>query len=245
MFDNRLIYRNHMDRTGLQAFSATVCQTDLRIQARRDLTASAIEQLLLYRGYIEAFIEQHPEFATTLTPFPDPGPAPDIIRRMIDASRAAGVGPMASVAGALAEYVGRDLLAQTDEVIVENGGDLFLQVQSKVTIGIYAGDSPLSMKIGIAMDRKNRPFSVCTSSGTVGHSLSFGSADAVCIVSDSALLADAAATSVGNRVRTARDIDSAIAFGRMIDGVQGILIVVGSRLGMWGDLELVRLAKKA
>ncbi|GAB6096879.1 UPF0280 family protein [Desulfatiferula olefinivorans] len=245
MFDNRLVYQSRMNRAGLFAFSVRAGQTDLRIQARRDFTAEAVRQLLVYRGYLEAFIERCPAFATTLAPFPDPGPAPGIIRLMIEASRNAGVGPMASVAGALAEHVGRDLLALSDEVIVENGGDIFLQVGGPVTIGIYAGNSPLSMKIGIAFDRRNKPFSVCTSSGTVGHSLSFGAADAVCIVSDSALVADAAATSVGNRVRSARDIDDAVAFGRSIDGVRGILIVVGPTLGMWGDVELVRLGKKA
>lgn len=246
MFDNRHIYRNLIDHPGLCSFSVSARQTNLQIQAPKDLKKEATEKLLLYRGYLESYISRHPDFATTLAPFPDPGPAPEIIRQMVTASRAAGVGPMASVAGALAQYVGMDLLLTgEDEVIVENGGDLFVQVKAPLTIGIYAGRSPLSMKIGLVIDRKNRPFSVCTSSGTLGHSLSFGTSDAVCIVSDSALLADAAATSVGNRVRSASDIDPAISYGKTISGVQGIIVIVGSKMGLWGDIELVRLAKKA
>ncbi|MBU1169860.1 MAG: UPF0280 family protein [Proteobacteria bacterium] len=245
MFENRHIYRRRVDRPGLLPFSVTCCQTNLQILAEHNLQKQATEQLLCHRGYIESYISQYPEFATTLAPFPSKGPAPKIIRDMIAASRDAGVGPMASVAGALAEYVGRELLAFSSEIIIENGGDIFIRTKRPVTIGIYAGTSPLSMKIGLVMDRKNRPFSVCTSSGTVGHSLSFGSSDAVCIVSDSALLADAAATSIGNRVSMEKDIDSAIAFGKSIRGVQGIVIIVGSKVGLWGDVELVSLSKKA
>lgn len=245
MFDNRHIYRSHVAGSGLTPFSVTASQTNLQILAESDIKDVATKHLLEQRGYIEAFIQQNPEFATTLAPYPWNGPAPEIIRGMIAASKDAGVGPMAAVAGALAEYVGHELSAHSRNVIIENGGDIYLHVQYPVTIGIYAGKSPLSMKIGLSLNRCNRPFSVCTSSGTIGHSLSFGSSDAVCIVSDSALLADAAATSVGNRVSSEKDIDAAIAFGQTIRGVQGIVIIVGSKMGLWGDVELVGLSKKA
>ena len=151
---------------------------------------------------------------------------------------------MAAVAGAMAECVGRDLLAFSRQVIVENGGDLFLKAAPPVVTGIFAGASPLSMKIGLRIDNARDGMGVCTSSGTVGHSLSRGTADAVCVVSRSCALADAAATAIGNRVRCADDIQHAIRFGRSIDGVLGIVIVIGEKLGAWGAVELVPLAGK-
>jgi ApbE superfamily uncharacterized protein (UPF0280 family) len=172
------------------------------------------------------------------------GPAPGIVRKMTDASRKAGVGPMAAIAGAIAEYVGMVLLSHTGEVIVENGGDVFLKTDGSVTIGIFAGKSPLCLHIGLRLCPLETPLSVCTSSGTVGHSLSFGKADAVCVVSESCCLADAAATSIGNLVNSKTDIPGAIEFGKKIEGVEGIIIILGEDLGAWGDLELVPLKGK-
>lgn len=245
MFESRNRYRSCVERKGLVSFTVTALQTNLQILAERDLKAEATEILLEQRGYIENFIENNNVFATTLSPFHLEGPAPEIIRKMVNASSAAGVGPMAAVAGALAEAVGLGLCAFSDEVIVENGGDTFISVKDELTVAIAAGKSPLDMKIGLRFKRTDRPFSVCTSSGTVGHSISFGKADAVCIVSSSSCLADAAATSVGNMVKKKNDINRAISYGRTIDGVEGIVVVIGSDMGAWGDVELVRLIKKA
>ena len=110
---------------------------------------------------------------------------------MIFAAQAAGVGPMAAVAGALAEQVGQRLLKSTSEVIIENGGDIFIGARQILTVGVYAGGSPLSLKLGLRIDPAKGIRGICTSSGTVGHSLSFGKADAVCVLSDSCALADA------------------------------------------------------
>jgi ApbE superfamily uncharacterized protein (UPF0280 family) len=85
------------------------------------------------------------------------------------------------------------------------------------------------------------PLGVCTSSGTVGPSLSFGKADAVCILSKSAALADAAATAVGNVVKEKKDIELGLGVGKEIEGVQGILIIVQEKMGVWGGIRLVQL----
>jgi hypothetical protein len=160
---------------------------------------------------------------------------------MIKTSRAAQVGPMAAVAGAMAEFVSKDLLSFSKEVIVENGGDIFLSISKERVIGIYADDSPLSLKVGIRIGSEETPVGVCTSSGTVGHSLSFGRADAVCILSKSAALADAAATSVGNIVKEKKDIDSGLKRGKEIPGVLATLIIIGDKMGVWGNIHLVQL----
>jgi ApbE superfamily uncharacterized protein (UPF0280 family) len=145
---------------------------------------------------------------------------------------------MASVAGALAEQVGTELLDHTTQVIVENGGDIFLKVSRDITVGIYAGNSPLSNKLAVKIPFASTPLGVCTSSGTVGHSLSFGRADAVTVIAGSAALADATATSIGNRVKVAGDIEHGLDIVQHIEGIAGALIIVDDKFGVWGDIEI-------
>jgi hypothetical protein len=163
---------------------------------------------------------------------------------MYDAARKAGVGPMAAVAGGIAEYVGRRLLADgVEEIIVENGGDIFVSRKQLSLISIFAGESPLSCKVGIELPLP-MPWGVCTSSGTVGHSLSMGKADSVTVVARSTYLADAAATRLGNEVGNGegRDsVDRALKVAREIDGLTGVVVVCGELLGAVGDIKLVRL----
>jgi ApbE superfamily uncharacterized protein (UPF0280 family) len=234
-------YRNLLSSKDRVVFRVAVQETDLYVQALKPLEDITRELILKHRGYIEKYIQTHPEFRDTLKPWRVHGPAPVIIRDMAAAGQKAGVGPMAAVAGAIAEHVGADLLKYTDEVVVENGGDIFLKTHDPVTMGIFAGASPLSMRMGLRIESKEKPVGVCTSSGTVGHSLSLGKADAICVVSDSCPLADAAATSIGNRLKSKDHITPAIDFGKKIDGVNGIVVIIGEAVGMWGDLEMVPL----
>jgi uncharacterized protein len=222
----------------LTPMQVRVQETDLCVYAE-GLTADAIrEEVIRQRGYIEGYIQRFPPFARTLEPWPEDPLAPPIVQDMIHAGHRAGVGPMAAVAGAVAEHVGRYLLGATDQIIIENGGDIFIHARDPLTVAIYAGRSPLSLAIGLEVDPADRPSAVCTSSGTVGHSLSRGLADAVCVLSDSCALADAAATAIGNRVRDKADIQSAIGWGRTIAGVNGILVIIDDNMGMWGGIRL-------
>jgi ApbE superfamily uncharacterized protein (UPF0280 family) len=228
----------------LKAFKLAVKETDLFIHSAKELKEIAKELTLRYRGYIESYIDKHPEFKKTLQPWKMNEPAPKIISDMALAGEKAGVGPMASVAGAVAEHIGMGLLKYTDEVIVENGGDLFIKTDNPVTVGIYAGNSPLSLNVGLHVDPKGKRMAVCTSSGSVGHSFSLGKADAVCVVSKSCSLADAAATSIGNHVIHKTDVQNAINFGKTIAGVQGIVLIINDKIGMWGDIKIVALKGK-
>ncbi len=237
MYEKR-IYRNKIDRGLKKAFRVIVKETDLHIQADTNLEKITRDLILKYRGHIEAYIKRNPVFAKTLEPLFIRDIAPLIVQDMAEAGIRAKVGPMAAVAGAVAQYVGGDLLAHTDEVIVENGGDIFIKTKKKLTIAIYAGNSPLSLKAGIVVDSCEKPVAVCTSSGTIGHSLSMGKADAVTVISDSCPLADAAATAIGNLVKKTSDIQAALESGQNIDGVKGVVIIMGDKLGAWGDIEL-------
>lgn len=237
-------YRRIARIAGLTAFRVAVKETDLHVQASADWSRECREMVLEQRGYLERYIARQPLFLTTLTPWSLEEPAPAIVTAMTEASRQTGVGPMAAVAGALAEEVGRGLQTLSPEVIVENGGDIFLMRKFPLVVGLYAGDSPLSMKIGLRLDPGGGPLAVCTSSGVVGHSLSRGRADAVCIVAREGALADAAATAVANRICTPADIPAAVAWARAIPGVAGVVAVMGAQLGLWGELEVVPLGKK-
>jgi ApbE superfamily uncharacterized protein (UPF0280 family) len=146
---------------------------------------------------------------------------------------------MAAVAGAFSAYVGYDLLKYSNEVIVENGGDIFMKTDAERTVAIYAGSSPLSMKLGLVLEPG--PVSVCTSSGTVGPSLSFGHADAAAVVAADACLADACATRLGNELKSADDISRALDLIAEIPGVIGAVAVVGDKCGAVGDIRLKAL----
>jgi ApbE superfamily uncharacterized protein (UPF0280 family) len=237
-------YRQLVEVDRLMAFEVTVKETDLLIHARKDLGPIAREIVLERRRHLETYIEQHPDFAATLQPWPAVGPAPALVADMVAASTEAGVGPMAAVAGAMAQQVGTALLAHTDEIIVENGGDIFIQTRQDVCAGIFAGRSALSLRFGLRIPARNQPLAVCTSSGTIGHSLSLGRADAVCVVSKSAALADAAATALANRVRSAADINAAIEYGRRMPNIDGLVMIVDEQIGCWGTVELAPLAEK-
>ncbi|OGN98630.1 MAG: thiamine biosynthesis protein ApbE [Chloroflexi bacterium RBG_13_51_18] len=231
-------YRHWVEGKDLTEFTVKVKETDLYIRATSNLERKAYRITLKYRQQLERYIEQNPDFQSSLKPLPTPERAPRIVVDMIEAGQKANVGPMAAVAGAVAEYVGRELLKFSPEVIVENGGDIFLKITRKRVVGIFAGDSPLTGKLGMEINPQDTPMGVCTSSGTVGHSLSYGKADAVVVTAGSAILADAAATAICNKVSKPDDINDAIEFGQNIGGLRGIVIILGGNIGVWGEIKL-------
>jgi ApbE superfamily uncharacterized protein (UPF0280 family) len=234
-------YRAIPSLEGLHPCQVKVRETDLQIMAPVDVADEATHLVIEARNSLESYISRHRDFLDALQPLVDDPTAPFLAREMIKAGMLAGVGPMAAVAGVIAEYVGRGLLERQDcdEIVVENGGDIFLQRQKDCTAAIYAGESPLSYRIGIRLPASLMPVGVCTSSGTIGHSLSMGKADSVTVVAPSTALADAAATRLGNEVSKSGDMGRALALAAKIDGLSGVLIVVGEELGAWGEVELV------
>lgn len=234
-------YRHWVKSPDLVSFRVVIKETDLYVRAASNLEKEVVAGVSLYRSQIEEYISRRPDFLTTLEPYEVELEAPDIIREMAAAAKKAGVGPMATVAGAISAFVGRDVLPVTPELLIENGGDIYLASQKDRVVGIYAGQSPLSGQIGLEIKAADTPLGICTSSGKVGHSLSFGQADAAIIISKDALLADAVATATGNMVKTAADINKALEFACGIDGVSGALIIVGEKMGVKGQVYLSRL----
>jgi hypothetical protein len=148
---------------------------------------------------------------------------------------------MAAVAGAVSDYIGEQLYLKNGDVVIENGGDIFVQCGRPVTFGLYAGEhSPFTGKVKFTVRSSGKPMGVCTSSGTVGHSLSFGKADAVCVISENATLADAAATALCNRVKKVSDIEEVLAHARSFKEITGVIAAIEDKIGIWGEIELIK-----
>lgn len=234
-------YRKRLSAGDLVSFNVVVKETDLWVSADVNLEKQTRDLVFECRHQLETYIDSHPEFVTSLLPFEEDAYAPPMVKDMIAITARLGVGPMASVAGAIAQYVASGLLKFSDQVIVENGGDIFLKANRPVTVSILAGTSPLSERFGVLIPERHMPLGVCSSSAMVGHSLSLGMADVVCILSSSATLADGAATALGNRIKRKSDIDKIATWGGEIEEILGGVAIVEDHMAAWGDVELVDL----
>ncbi|HOJ98128.1 MAG TPA: UPF0280 family protein [Termitinemataceae bacterium] len=181
---------------------------DHRVRQR----ATHIVQAL--RKHIQEYSDTHPDFLSSLVPLHFDPEAPPIVQRMLQAGQAAGVGPMAAVAGAIAGLLGEELTQEFtfDELVIENGGDYWLWIQEPLLVGVYAGLSSLSGKIAVRLQPSGRPWGLACSSGTVGPSLSFGKADAAMVLAPDAAAADAWATALGNLLKRQEDMEEALSY---------------------------------
>lgn len=237
-------YRVLHRASDLYYFSLCIRESDLAIGVDQESFSDGLmslcrKELARLRGNLEDYISCHPEFRTALVPIPLLPAAPPIAQVMAKAAWACNVGPMAAVAGAIAQAMGEKLLQQVKEVIVENGGDIYLYSRRERTVSVFAGQSSFSNRLGIRIYPQDTPLGICTSSGTVGPSLSFGKADAAVLISPSAALADAAASRAGNMVQNEEDLGKAIDAVKDIPGIEGVLMIKGDSLAAWGKIELL------
>ncbi len=228
-------YRRHAVAPDLRTSRVRIEQTDLQISGLTDLTDEALASVRRSRRHIEDYIERNRAFLTTLEPMERDPDAPPIVGRMMAAASRAGVGPMAAVAGAIAEAVGRDLEAHSSEIIVENGGDVYVRSLCSRELLLLAETSAFGA-VRIKLPPAPGGRGVCTSSGVLGPSSSYGRADAVTAIGPSAALADAAATALANMVTVTRDVDCALARAQRI-GLEGVVVIIGDTMGAWGQVE--------
>lgn len=227
------------DGAGLVAFRAAIETTDLYVKAGKDLEKETLAAIKEARTALSDHGRARPEFFSSLKPLSEPpGDIHPVPLAMYRAARAAGVGPMAAVAGAVAEWVAKTLKNFSTRVIVENGGDIWIDDDKSVLVGIYAGKSPFSGRIALEFGPDRLPLAVCTSSATVGPSLSFGLADAATVAAADGALADAVATGLGNRIGAPADIEPALDWAMGVPGVLGALAIMGDNLGLKGELTL-------
>jgi uncharacterized protein len=229
-------YREWVKASGLVGSHVCQAESDLFILAEEDVTRPAADLLAEVRQDLEDYIQRDEEFLNSRVPYSTREDAPLIARRMAEAARRYDVGPMAAVAGAVAECVGEQLARQ--QVVVENGGDIFIGGSVSPIYTLYAGeDSPFTGKLRFIAKANEKRMGVCTSSGTVGHSFSQGRADAVCVMSTDAARADAAATAYCNQVRSAGDIGRILDLAGSDRQILGMLIVKDEHLGARGCIE--------
>ena len=202
------------------------------------------DEIIRQRTILEDYIVRQPEFKSSLAPLRPLSDAPEIAVRMCRAGMDVGVGPMAAVAGAIAQCAVEAAVNEGDEdVIVENGGDIFMVVSSQLSVGIHAGsDSPFN-GLAFRVEPNDTPLAICSSSSMMGHSMSMGACDLATVVAKDAALADAAATLAANLVTMPEDLEPTAARIVAIPGVLGVLLIKSDRMAIQGMLpELVRNA---
>jgi ApbE superfamily uncharacterized protein (UPF0280 family) len=230
-------YRRLTSPHDLVTFGIRIKQTDVRVSAEGYLESEALALVLDARAQVEGYIERCPDFLSSLAPLaPDPS-APPVVAAMMKASRCAGVGPMAAVAGAIAEHVGRGLSGRSSEIIVENGGDIYMCSRHRRELTLLAEHTAL-LGLRIVIPPLAEGAGIATSAGTIGHSLSFGRADAVMILAASGALADALATAIGNIVQEAADLQGALERAREL-GARAAVIVADGHLAAFGGIEMI------
>jgi hypothetical protein len=235
-------YRSQMKAGDLEYFQVLEFESDLFIGVDKKADQRLLSRLVLaevkqLRNAITTYDQEHPGFIASLLPLASDRQSPPIVADMLVAGLAVGVGPMAAVAGAVSKYVGKVLEPYSDEIIVENGGDLLIRTSKTRRIALHTGNSRFA---GLSLKIKpcDKPLGICTSSGVMGHSLSFGKADAVTIISENIPLSDATATALGNRIKKPGDVTAGINWVKNIPGILGALVLIEDQLGAWGAIEL-------
>ncbi|MDD4953205.1 MAG: UPF0280 family protein, partial [Desulfovibrionaceae bacterium] len=172
-----------------------------------------------------------------------PESAPALARAMAAAAAACGVGPMAAVAGAIAQAVVERFAGLSPNLLVENGGDIFMRSTRGRTVALLA-EPGSGARLGLRLEARDFPLSLCSSSGTIGHSLSLGQGDLVAVRAKDAAFADAAATALANELGAASDLEAVVALARLLapKGLDGVFAQCRGRLAVWGRMELVALA---
>ena len=236
MYEERL-YRQHI--TSNFGIEVTYQESDLYISTDKKISVSSAREIVKkYYNQISAYIKENPLFQSSLSPAKPNEKDPDIIKEMAKCSQITGIGPFSSVAGAIAQFVGKELLEFANEVVVENGGDIFLMVTKNKKIGVHIGGDFKYPPLTINLGKRNSPFGVASSSSSFGDSLSFGKADLVTVIADSAIIADGFATSIANCVKKKDDIPKIFDTHKKNKYINGLLIAFEGNIHLWGQIEL-------
>ncbi|MEI8349446.1 MAG: UPF0280 family protein [Candidatus Omnitrophota bacterium] len=214
-------------------------ESDLFIASDKPIDRSlAYELLKKYYEEIEKYIKGNPLFFTSLSPLEQDNGAPPIVKDMIDCSNVTGIGPFASVAGAVALYVGKELSRYSNEIIIENGGDIFLNIAKDKIVGVYLGERFSQPVLSLRIKHREYAFGIASSSAYIGHSLNFGRADLVTVIAKDAVLADGFATALSNQIKKEKDIEAVLERVKQNLFIEGLLIAFEGHIALWGALEL-------
>jgi len=236
MYQPRDYRKSFTDR--LKWYNVCVEETDLMIGTDEDCSELVLKTVRTLRKEIYAAIRDNGEFLTSLVPVEYKGEG--VVKAMVEAAKLAKVGPFAAVAGAINDMLAEKLMDKSKQIFIENGGDIYIKSDRDRLIGIYAGNSVLSGKFAIEIEKDLFPVGVCTSSATVGHSFSMGKADAAVVISKTCAVADAFATAFCNRIKKTEDIAPALEWVNGFDEVIGAVAVMNDKIGAIGNIKLVK-----
>jgi len=238
-------YRSQFNTARFTGFEVKHAETDLWIGVdpesyKPQMKEVAAEKIKDLRQKLDEYIKTEPFFKKSLKPFQPGEKAPAEAIEMAAAAEKAGIGPMSAVAGLFAREVGNEIIQNFSlkELVIENGGDLYAMLNKELILSVFAGDSPLSERIGLRITSEISPLGICTSAGTVGPSLSYGKADAVVVIAEDALVADAFATAFGNKVKSPNDVEKVISQAEKYPEILSLLIICEDKIGVRGDYEI-------
>ena len=244
MFEQRT-YRSLFNTNRFSGVEVKYRETDLWIgidneSFHKEIVEIALRKVKTLRKKLDDYIETEPFFAKSLKPFQPSEAAPQEAKEMAVAAEKAGTGPMSAVAGLFAREVGEEIFQNfsVKEMVIENGGDIFALLSDEFVLSVFAGNSPLSERIGIIIPEGKKKWGICTSAGTVGPSLSYGKADAVVVICEDILLADAYATALGNKVKSPDHVEKVINASEKIPEILSLLIICEDKVGIRGDFDI-------
>lgn len=244
MFEPRT-YRNQFNSERFTGFEVKHLETDLWIGVnpcsfQPEMEKVAHAKIKNLRNKFDEHIKAEPFFKKSLKPFNPSDFAPFEAKQMAAAAEKAGIGPMSAVAGLFAREVGEEIIQNfsVDEMVIENGGDIYVLLKDELVLSVFAGDSILSERIGLVIPPEKKKLGICTSAGTVGPSLSYGKADAVVVICEDILLADAFATAFGNKVKSPNDVEKVIKQSEKYPEILSLLIICEDKIGIRGEYEI-------
>ncbi|MFH1771839.1 MAG: UPF0280 family protein [Candidatus Omnitrophota bacterium] len=215
-------------------------ESDILLCTDKPIDKQYVKDLMVkHYDLIAAYIDKRPQFQSSLSPIDTDGTAPLIVQDMLKCSRYTGIGPFASVAGAISHYVGMEIIKHVNEVIIENGGDLFLKITEDKEIGVYLGSNFKPDEITIKVKKRSGPFGIASSSSTIGHSLNFGKTDLVTVIAKDSIAADGFATALSNRIKREEDAGVVLKDAQDSPLIDGIIIAFNKKIYLWGDLEVI------
>ncbi len=233
------IYRNYA-KDNEYKFNVTIKESDLYFISDKNIKKQAYLELIKLRKIIEKHIKERPTFYTSLKPLNLPDyDIHEMIKEMYLAAQKADVGPFASIAGVIAEFIGKKLLKFCNEIIVENGGDIYINTKKDRIIRIYCEKIK---NLGIKISKEIQPISICSSSSKIGHSISFGSADLVVVISKKGAIADAFATSICNKIKNLNDLQKTINNVNE-DNIQGIIAICNKKIAIKGKINFIKIGE--
>ncbi len=236
---NKSVYRDRVKNKEKYNWRIIYKYSDLLVSCDKDVYLKLERLIKEIYDLLGSFIKEEPSFQKSLSPLKIEQHYPPVIKKMCQKAAIFNVGPMAAVAGAVCDYIAAGLNKYCSRLIIENGGDVFIKTSKDVEVGIYLKNKNFADKIYLKIRAKDTPCGLCSSSGSFGHSLSMGKSDLVVVLSPSTISADGAATSIANKINQSTDIYQTIDYYKNIKDISGILIVKDSKLGIWGNIQLI------